>query len=176
MDTGPTVAQKWSRQLTLQDGSRVFVRPIRPEDEALYKPFLERETAEDLRYRFFAPVRELSRAAIARFTRIDFASSMAFIALDAVTGAMLGVARLHATDENGTGEYAVIVRSDLKGRGLGWQLTHMIIEFARAKGFHTIEGQVLQENKTMLTMCRELGFEIATDPRDATIAAVKLRL
>ena len=53
---------------------------------------------------------------------------------------------LHADAEYDSGEYAILVRSDLKGRGLGWLLMQLIIEYARAEGMRTIEGQVLQEN------------------------------
>ena len=67
------------------------------------------------------------------------------------------------------GEYAVLVRSDLKSRGLGWLLMQMIVDYARAEGIRVIEGQVLRENTTMLNMCRELGFEIASDPEEADV-------
>ena len=90
-------------------------------------------TPEDLRLRFFAPVKEFSHAFIARFTQIDYARAMAFIAIDEATGAMLGVVRLHADANYDSGEYAILVRSDLKGRGLGWLLMQLIIEYARAK-------------------------------------------
>ena len=68
---------------------------------------------------------------------------------------MLGVVRLHADANYDRGEFAILVRSDLKGRGLGWQLMQLIIEYARAEGLEIIEGQVLSSNTTMLTMCRE---------------------
>ena len=64
------------------------------------------------------------------------------------------------------GEYAILVRSDLKGHGLGWLLMQLLIEYARAEGIRAIEGQVLAENTSMLKMCRELGFEISHDPDD----------
>jgi acetyltransferase len=166
--------KEWERRLTLQDGRAVFIRPIRPDDEPLYGPFFAAETAEDLRRRFFAPVKEFSHQFIARFTHVDYVTAMAFIALDEATGEMLGVARLHATTEGHSGEYAILVRSDRKSHGLGWQLMHLIIAFARAKGFRNIEGQVLHENTPMLDMCRELGFRISTDPQDAAIAVVNL--
>ena len=75
---------------------------------------------------------------------------------------MLGVVRLHADANYERGEYAILVRSDLKGRGLGWLLMQMIIEYARAEGLKTIEGQVLGENIAMLAMCREFGFYISS--------------
>ena len=77
---------------------------------------------DDLRLRFFAPVKEFSHAFIARLTQIDYARAMAFIAIDEATGEMLGVVRLHANADYDRGEYAILLRSDLKGRGLGWLL------------------------------------------------------
>jgi acetyltransferase len=79
---------------------------------------------------------------------------------------LLGVGRLHANADYDKAEYAVLVRSDVKGQGLGWLLMQTILEYARSEGLRRIEGQVLNENTTMLTMCRELGFTISTDPHD----------
>jgi acetyltransferase len=166
----------WERHLTLEDGRAIYVRPIRPEDEPLYGPFFAAETAEDLRRRFFAPVKDFSHKFIARFTQIDYAKAMAFIALDVATGEMLGVARLHDIADSDSGEYAVLIRSDLKTRGLGWQLMQMIIAYGRAKGLRCIEGQVLHDNSPMLDMCRELGFKISTDRNEPYICDVKLAL
>ena len=168
--------KQWERSATLQDGTTVLLRPVRPEDEPLYRPFLEAVTHEDLRLRFFAPMKDFSHAFIARFTQIDYARAMAFIAINKATGEMLGVVRLHANADYDRGEYAILVRSDLKGRGLGWWLMQLIIEYARAEGLRSIEGQVLQNNTTMLTMCRELGFDIATDRQESHICVVKLAL
>ena len=131
-------------------------------------------TDEDLRLRFFAPVRNLSHAFIARFTQIDYARAMAFIALEPSSGKLLGVVRLHANATYESGEYAILVRSDLKGRGLGWLLMQTIIEYARSEGLREIEGQVLRDNTTMIAMCRELGFSVRSDPDDASICVVRL--
>jgi acetyltransferase len=102
---------------------------------------------------------------------------MAFIALDGTSGEMLGVARLHADTVDGkSGEYAIIIRSDLKGHGLGWTLMHLIIEYARAKHMSDIHAQVLRENVGMLKMCAELGFAIEDDPSVSYICNVRLDL
>jgi acetyltransferase len=168
--------KEWEREIDLPGGKRVLLRPIRPEDEALYPPFLAAVTAEDFRLRFFAPVKGFSHAFIARFTQIDYARAMAFIAIDRATSEMLGVVRLHANAEYDSGEYAILLRSGLKGHGLGWRLMQVMIDYARAEGLHSIEGQVLQENRTMLRMCRELGFDVAADPTDPQLCLVKLKL
>jgi acetyltransferase len=140
----------------------------------LYAPFFTAVTENDVRLRFFAPVKEFGHAFFARLTQIDYGRAMAFIAIDDSSGQMLGVVRLHANADNETAEYAILVRSDLKGRGLGWVLMQMIIEYARAEGVKAIEGQVLRENSTMLAMCKELGFEITADPNDFAICIAKL--
>jgi acetyltransferase len=166
--------KQWERHLTLPDGTAIFVRPVRPEDEPLYGPFFAAVTAQDLRMRFFSAVKEFTHAFIARFTQIDYARAMAFIAIEESSGQLLGVVRLHANADYDTGEYAILVRSDLKGHGLGWLLMQMIIEYARIEGIGTIEGQVLRENTSMLAMCRQLGFQIAADPDDVGICIATL--
>jgi acetyltransferase len=101
---------------------------------------------------------------------------MAFIAIEETSGQMMGVVGLHANANYDTGEYAIMVRSDLKGHGLGWRLMQMLIDYAREEGIETIEGQVLHENTTMLAMCRQLGFQVAPDPDAADIYLVKLSI
>ncbi|MGC1359016.1 MAG: GNAT family N-acetyltransferase [Xanthobacteraceae bacterium] len=166
----------WERHITLRDGRAVFVRPIRPEDEALYGTFLAAVTSEDARMRFLAPVGQLSHSLIEYFTHIDYARAMAFVAIDEVTGELLAVVRLHNNAANESGEYAIVVRSDYTGCGLGWQLMQMMIAYGRARGLRTIEGKVLRENKAMLDMCRQFGFEISIDPKSASICDVRLAL
>jgi RimJ/RimL family protein N-acetyltransferase len=167
---------EWEHRFSLSDGRTVFVRPIRPEDEQLYARFMAAESLQDLRWRFFAPVKELDRALITRLTHIDYDRAMAFIALDETSGDMLGVARLHQTVPNEIGEYAVIVRSDLKSHGLGWHLMQTMIDYARKRGLRAIQGQVMYDNQTMLDMCAELGFDIRSDPTEPSICNVKLML
>jgi acetyltransferase len=166
----------WEREVALADGTALLVRPVRPEDAPLYGPFFGKVTAEDLRLRFFAPVRTFTHAFIARLTQIDYARAMAFVAIEKSSGQMLGVVRLHANADYDSGEYAVLVRSDCKGRGLGWLLMQLIIEYARTEGIRRIEGQVLRENNAMLAMCRELGFAITSDPDDVDICVAALKL
>jgi acetyltransferase len=121
-------------------------------------------------------VKYFSHAFLARLTQLDYARAIAFAALDATSADLLGVVRLHADANYENAEYAVLVRSDLKGRGIGWQLMDLIIRYARSEKLKCIEGQVLQENTTMLDMCRELGFQIAADPNDRTMRVARLRL
>jgi acetyltransferase len=166
----------WEQWLELGDGTTIFVRPLRPEDEGLLLGFLEKVTAADLRLRFFASVRHFSHAFLARLTQLDYGRAIAFAALDEASGDLLGVVRLHADSNYENAEYAVLVRSDLKGRGIGWKLMELIIRYGKSEKLKCIEGQVLQENTTMLVMCRQFGFEITDDPNDRTMKVVRLRL
>ena len=97
-------------------------------------------------------------------------------ALYEATRELLGVVRIHSDSIYETGEYAILLRSDLKGRGLGWALMQMIIEYSKAEGLKTIAGDVLAENTTMLTMCRQLGFSVTTDAEDPALCNVALKL
>src|ERR1700730_19241845 len=83
---------------------------------------------------------------------------MAFIALDEGTGRMLGLVRLKDELDEKTAEFAILVRSRVKGHGLGWLLMHRVIDHAKAKGLRRVYGDVLAENASMLQMCAELGF------------------
>jgi acetyltransferase len=167
---------QWQRHIEVKDGWRVFVRPIRPEDEPLIHELLRHVTIHDLRLRFFAPMKEFTHEFIARLTQLDYARAMAFVAFDEATNQMVGVVRIHSDSIYETGEYAILLRSDLKGRGLGWALMQLIIEYAKSEGLKAISGDVLKENTVMLEMCRDLGFEVKADPVEHDICAVRLKL
>jgi RimJ/RimL family protein N-acetyltransferase len=167
---------KWQRHLVLGDGWRIFVRPIRPDDEFLIRDLLVHVTKEDLRLRFFDSIKEFSHQFIAKLTELDYLRAMAFVAIDEASNEMLGVVWLYSDSIHETGEYAILLRSDLKGRGLGWALMQRIIEYAKSEGLKRIDGQILQENSVMLKMCRELGFEIKTDAEDRGLCDVTLAL
>ncbi|MEI2386318.1 GNAT family N-acetyltransferase [Breoghania sp. JC706] len=166
--------KEWERTVELKDGRRFFVRPVRPDDEDSFKAFFQTVSAEDLRLRFFAPVRDFSHAFLARLTQLDYSRAMAFAAFDASTGEMMGAVRLHADPDHRTGEYAIMVRSELKGQGLGWMLMNLIIDYAARDGIETITGEVLKENTTMLDMCRSLGFRIRPSSDDEAVSVVTL--
>jgi acetyltransferase len=167
---------QWQRHIEVKDGWRIVVRPIRPEDEPLIHEFLRHVTSHDLRLRFFAPMKEFTHEFIARLTQLDYARAMAFVAFDEATNEMVGVVRIHSDSMYETGEYAILLRSDLKGRGLGWALMQLIIEYAKSEDLKTIYGDVLKENTIMLEMCRQLGFEVKGDPVEHDICDVKLVL
>ena len=165
-----------TREVTLRDGARVLLRPLQPEDAALYPDFLANVSHDDLRLRFFAPLRQLSHEMVERLVHYDPARAMAFIATDLASGRMLGVVRLHDDEGGASGEFAIIVRTELKGHGLGWRMMQHMIANAKQKGLKSVRGQVLAENATMLAMCEQFGFHISDDPIERAVKQVMLPL
>ena len=165
---------EWERTILLADGQPALVRPVRPEDDAMFREFFTHITDEDLRLRFFQSVRHFSHEFIARLTQLDYARSIALVAVHPGTHEMLGAVRLHADANYEKGEYGILVRSDLKGHGIGWKLMQIMIEYAQWQGLKLIEGQVLRENRTMLAMCESLGFTVKLDADDPTLMNVSL--
>jgi acetyltransferase len=157
----------------LRDGTEIAVRPIQPEDAPALHEMVSRAAAEDLRLRFFQPMRRLPEQLAARLTQIDYDREMAFVSLDPADGAITGVGRLMADPDLREAEYAIIVRTDWKGRGLGYALMNRIITFATERGIETIYGEVLRENEPMLRMAKELGFTVAANPDEPGVIDVR---
>ncbi len=167
---------QWERTLVLRDGAKIFTRPITPDDEAAIKSLLEHATTQDLRFRFFTTMKVFSHEFLMGLTQLDYKRAMAFVAFDVPGNEILGVVRLHSDDIHFSGEFAILLRSDSKGRGLGWALMNLMIEYGRSDGLKQVTGQVFGENRPMLAMCRELGFRIRADPEERDIYDVTLTL
>lgn len=156
------------------DGTPIALRPIRPEDEPVLQDLFAHMSREDVRLRFFTPMRELKHALAARLSHLDYGREMALVAKH--DGMTLGVARYSADSDRLSAEFAVAVRSDWHGRGVGHLLMARLIEVAQQFAIGEMVGLVLRQNKPMLDMCRELGFSIAPDPNDATVLRVRKSL
>ncbi len=145
-------------------GVRLTVRPIRPEDEAAHRAFVEAMTPDDLRLRFFGAVGSFDHSQLARMTQIDYDREMALIAVVADADGStrtLGVVRAVADPDNETAEFAVAIRSDQKGHGLGRLLMQKIVAYARARGTHWLVGEALRENTAMIALARTCGFTVS---------------
>ena len=166
---------EWAKDVSIK-GNDIHIRPIKPTDIELYPEFLARISPDDIRLRFLAPRKYFPDEMLKRLTQLDYDRDMAFVALDKKTGALAGVGRLCGDPDRRVAEYALVVRTDLQGHGLGWALLHHIIGYARAEGIGCIEGIVLNENDAMLTMCREFGFSVRHDPDQPGLSKVELTL
>jgi acetyltransferase len=145
----------------LRNGRAVLFRPIRPEDEAAHYVFLSHMSEQDLVYRFFHYVKHIPRRDMARLTQIDYDREMAFVA--SATGEdgepeTLGVVRIVATPDNHTAEFAIIIRSDMKGQGIGSGLLRKMIDYSRERGIRVFSGDVMYDNQPMLDLLKGFGF------------------
>lgn len=151
--------------LTFQ-GRPLTLRPIRPEDAPAHHAFFSKLKPTDIRYRFFRTVRELPHSDYARYTQIDYDREMAFIATRLDTEKhpeTLGVVRAVADPDNIRAEFAIIVRSDIKGFGLGSILMEKLIRYGRERGVKELHGEVLEENRDMLSFAHKFGFTVASE-------------
>jgi acetyltransferase len=155
---------------------RMTIRPIRPEDAAAHTAFFSRLSPQDIRFRFFSAMRELSAEQTARLTQVDYDREMAFIAIDETTGDTVGVSRLACDSDGRSGEFAVIVQADMKGRGLASHLMRRLIAWARLRGLTEVVGQILADNHPMLSFIRHLGFTVHRMPDDPEVMEAKLEL
>jgi acetyltransferase len=162
-----------SEHWTTRDGERLVIRPIRPEDADQHGAFFRRLSPQDIRYRFFTAMRELSPEQMARLTQIDYDREMAFLAVREANGETVGVARLVGEDE-ASGEFAIIVQADMKGRGVANHLMQRLIDWARGRGLREMVGQVLADNAPMLAFVRHLGFDMHRLPDEPEVVEARL--
>ena len=163
----------------LPSGLRLLLRPIRPEDERSHQDFVEKLSAEDLRMRFMGFVHEFSHSQLAQLTQIDYDREMAFIAGAVEDGAWketLGVVRCFFDPDNTNAEFAIVVRSDLKSRGLGTLLMDKMIRYCRQRGLKELTAYALRENTGMHALAKKFGFRMESDSEDPEITILKLEM
>lgn len=165
--------------VVIGDGRSLLLRPILPEDEPKLQKSFERLTPEQVRLRFFVPMKELGHSLAARLTQIDYDREMALILTEPGipgTTEIFGVVRIAADPDNERGEYAVVVPEHMTGQGLGALLMRQIIDYAKKRGLRQVWGDVLRENAAMLGLVRKLGFRVKDDPDDPSLVRVTLDL
>lgn len=156
----------------LKDQSHVLLRPIRPEDEPAHKQFVLKVSDEDRYKRFFADVGELGHEELARMTQIDYDREMAFVAVGQdgpFDQQILGVVRAISNPDLSDAEFAILVRSDLKGLGLGKLMMEKIVRYARERGIGQLSGMTMPSNRGMINLAKRLGFKIDIQLEDGVV-------
>jgi acetyltransferase len=161
-------------RVQLADGTDLVVRPIRPEDAEIEARFVRDLSPEAKYFRFMQSVRELTPEMLIRFTQIDYDRELALIAVVQEHGkdVQIGVTRYGTNPDGESCEFAIVVADEWQNRGIGTRLLALLMEAARAKGFKTMEGEVLAENIPMLNLVRRLGFTLRQEPDSPTVFAV----
>ena len=166
------------RHLNLRDGTRVILRPIRPEDRQIEKEFVQKLSDESKYFRFMSALRELSDAMLNHFTQIDYDREMALIAVvcENALETEIGVARYIVNARGTSCEFALAVADAWQQRGVGSVLLCNLIDAARARGLQTMEGMVMAGNNKMLGLMSALGFGIRSEPGNSSIKLVTKEL
>jgi acetyltransferase len=141
-------------------GEILTIRPIRPEDAEAHAAFFRRWSPEDVRFRFFTAMREISPEQMARMTQVDYTREMAFVAVRESTGETVGVSRLIHEPGEPDAEFAVVVEPAMKGRGVAKHLMQRLFDWAPSADVQEIVGVVLADNAPMLAFVRQLGFTL----------------
>lgn len=152
--------------ITLKDGREVLLRPIKAEDEQSHFEFNDSLSKEDRYKRFFGEVGQLSHEQMAKMTQIDFDREMAFIASyrdENEKFHTLGVVRAITDAENQETEFAVVIRGDIQGQGLGKLLMLKMINYCKQRNTHMMTGLTLPQNAGMINLSRKLGFKVKFD-------------
>lgn len=166
--------QELTRNLTLRDGTRVVIRPIRPEDRQIEKEFVQNLSDEARYFRFLNAIRELNERMLTQFTRIDYFNEMALIAViqENEREIEIGVARYIVDPDGKNCEFAIVIADAWQGRGIGSRLMVHLMEAAQNRGLETMEGLVLASNHKMLSLMAALGFRIEAAAGEPTLRRV----
>jgi acetyltransferase len=159
------------KQVTLKNNTQAILRPIKPEDEQAHKDFDASLNKEDRYKRFFGELPQFNHDQLAKMTQIDYDREMAFIVTQKNQGETrtLGVSRVIMDPDNLHAEFAIVVRSDCQGLGLGRILMEAAINHCKRQGVEIIEGITLPENTGMIELARKLGFKISRDFEEGSI-------
>jgi acetyltransferase len=169
--------QHLEEQVELKDGQFCLFRPILPEDEPLLRDFISQVTKEDLYYRYFSEINEFTHEDLANMTQIDYDREMAIVAVRQHQGhpEIIGVTRAISDADNIDAEFSVLVRSDLKGLGMGRRLLEKMIRYTRHHGLQQLNGITMPHNRGMITLARKLNFHVDIQLDDG-IVSLKLPL
>lgn len=164
----PHQLEEW---VEMKNGEQSLFRPILPEDEPQLQRFIDQVTKEDLYYRYFSEINEFTHEDLANMTQIDYDREMAFVAVRRTDEGdeILGVTRAISDPDNVDAEFAVLVRSDLKGLGLGRRLLEKLISYTRDHGLIRLNGITMPNNRGMIALARKLGFTVDVQLEDGIV-------
>lgn len=162
------------KDIQLNDGTDIVIRPIRPEDAEIEAKFVRDLSSEARYFRFMSSLQELSQEMLVRFTQIDYHNEMALIAVrsDDAGEEQIGVARYITNLDKKSCEFALAISDQWQGKGIAHHLMRNLMEIARDRDLESIEGLVLSKNSRMLDLVTSLGFQVSHDPEDRTVKLV----
>ncbi|MGN6572172.1 MAG: bifunctional acetate--CoA ligase family protein/GNAT family N-acetyltransferase [Pseudolabrys sp.] len=154
-------------EIRTADGGVFAVRPIRPEDEPALRRFAEDVDDADLWHPVFAPLRQKSHETAARLSQIDYDREMTMVAWDG--GRIAGLARSAADPNFEAAEAAVIIRSDLRDKGLATKVLQLLLRAVAGQGVRNAVLVYPARLDRVKAIAAELGFAAAADMTDPSL-------
>ncbi|NOG55657.1 MAG: bifunctional acetate--CoA ligase family protein/GNAT family N-acetyltransferase [Planctomycetes bacterium] len=170
---------QYVRNITLSDGERVKLRPIKPEDEPMWHDLLASCSEGSLWFRFRHLFKKTTHQMASRYCFIDYDREMAIVSeMETADGnrVLSGVVRLVADADHESAEYAVLIGDPWQGRGLGSAMTDYILDIARQWGVKRLYAETTSDNARMIGMFRNRGFEVKHSKDDDTLVLADLKL
>ena len=162
-------------RVTLKDAATYLVRAIRPSDEPAVLDLLESLSPDEIRLRFFSYIRHFSHDMAARFTQVDYDREVSLVVGPSdADDRLFGMGTLIIEPAGHAAEFALLVHRAHTGVGLGRHLLDCLLRQAGAHGVDTVYGDVLAQNRPMLTLARSLGFKIQRSLEDATSVQARI--
>ena len=152
--------------VVLRDGTVARLRPIRPGDAEAIHRFHAGQSEESIYLRFFAPIRELSQRDVERFTTVDYVDRMALVAT--IRDEIIGIGRYdRVTPESA--EVAFNISDHYQGKGIGSVLLEHLAAIAQEHGISRFEAEVLPQNRKMLSVFADAGYEVSKRYEDGVV-------
>ena len=167
-------SDRYKVSVLLRDGSSVYFRPIRRDDEDGMLALFYRFSPRTVYLRFHQVLKEMSRDDVRRFCTVDYDSSFALVAtIDSGGGEkIIAVGRYARLPGQDTAEIAFVVEDPYQGRGVGTQLLHQLALIARERGINVFEAEVLAHNQDMLRMLKDSGYHMVQEQEAGVCRAV----
>jgi acetyltransferase len=167
--------KKYVAAWELKNGTKVLLRPIKPEDEGRFNELLKSLSEETMRFRFFELIKEMSHETLTQYCNLDYDREIAIVAeLRQGNRRIIGAARLIVELGGKSGEFAVLIGDQWQGLGLGSKLTDYIISVAKDMWLERIYGYVIPNNYKMIRLCDKKGFKIETLDEDTVKVSLAL--
>jgi acetyltransferase len=167
--------EEYTKSVKLKDGTRVLLRPIKPEDEPMWHSLLASCSQESLWFRFRYLFKQTTHDMATRFCFIDYDREIAIVAEveEDDQRKLIGVGRLVANADHTDAEYAVLVADAYQGIGLGSLLTDYCLEICKSWGINTVLTETAPENQRMLGMFQRRGFQLDGSVSDDVVLGRK---
>ncbi|MCB4207662.1 bifunctional GNAT family N-acetyltransferase/acetate--CoA ligase family protein [Arthrobacter sp. UM1] len=159
----------WEADVVLRDGSTAHLRPITPADSDLLQQFHQGQSANSIYLRFFTYKAKLSSKELARFTQVDYTDRVAFVLTRGER--IVGIGRYdRLPHDESSAEVAFNIADSFQGKGLGSILLEHLAAAARERGVKRFVAEILPENRKMMTVFIEAGYEVSRKFDDGVIA------